>query len=188
VSTRARRFPGKNGAKKSRIVGGAGLKRPCRVSLTGLVVERRHAESIVPNCPVAVEAILPDITCPFHPERLEHDRPDRVSPGNHTNLIDCNYDGGGLGKGGTATLMVDGRQVAQGRIERTIPFRISADETLDIGEDTGTTVSEVHQLPFKFTADLKKVAIQLTDAALSSEDEAEIRSNMAEIGLSEQSK
>jgi len=109
---------------------------------------------------------------------------DRLSPGNHTILVDFNYDGG-LGKGGTATLMVDGRQVAQGRIERTIPFRISADETLDIGEDTGTPVSEDYQVPFKFSGELKKVAIQLTDAVLSEEDEAEIRRIRAEIGLSE---
>ena len=111
--------------------------------------------------------------------------PDRLSPGNHTILVDFNYDGRGLGKGGSATLMVDGKQVAQGRIERTIPFRISADETLDIGEDTGTPVSEDYQVPFKFTGALKKVAIQLTDATLSPEDEAEIRKMKAEIGLSE---
>jgi hypothetical protein len=59
--------------------------------------------------------------------------PDQLSPCKHTILVDFNYDGGGLGKGDTATLTVDGRQVAQGRIERTIPFRISADETLNIG-------------------------------------------------------
>jgi hypothetical protein len=80
--------------------------------------------------------------------------PGRLSPGKHTILIDFKYDGG-LGKGGTATLMVDGKQIAQGKIERTIPFRISADETLDIGEDTGTPVSEDYQVPFKFTGDLK---------------------------------
>jgi hypothetical protein len=100
-------------------------------------------------------------------------------------LIDFNYDGGGIGKGGTATIMVDGKQVAQGRIERTIPFRISADETLDIGEDTGTPVSEDYQVPFKFTGVLTKVAIQLTDSVLSAEEEAEIRRMRAEIGLSE---
>jgi hypothetical protein len=75
--------------------------------------------------------------------------------------------------------------VAQGRIERTIPFRISADETLDIGEDTGTPVSEDYQVPFKFTGVLKKVAIQLTDSVLNAEEEAEIRKMRAEIGLSE---
>jgi hypothetical protein len=110
--------------------------------------------------------------------------PDRLSPGKHAILIDFKYDGG-LGKGGTATLMVDGKQVAQGRIERTIPFRISADETLDIGEDTGTPVSADYQVPFKFTGDLKKVVIQLTDAVLSAEEEGEIKRIRAEIGMSE---
>jgi len=98
-------------------------------------------------------------------------------------MLDFAYEGG-LGKSGTATLTVDGNQVAQGKIERTIPFRISADETLDIGEDTGTPVSEDYQVPFKFTGTLKKVAIQLTDAKLSAEDEEEIRRIRAEIGLS----
>ena len=36
-----------------------------------------------------------------------------------------------MGKGGTGTLSVDGTQVAQGRIERTIPIRISLNEGLD---------------------------------------------------------
>jgi arylsulfatase len=110
--------------------------------------------------------------------------PEQLSPGEHTILVDMQYDGGGLGKGGTATMTVDGKQVAQGRIEHTIPFRISADETLDIGEDTGTPVSEDYQVPFKFTGDLKKVAIQLTDVPLSPEDQAEIERIRAEIGLS----
>jgi len=109
--------------------------------------------------------------------------PDRLAPGPHTIVLDFAYEGG-LGKSGTATLIVDGNQVAQGKIDRTIPFRISADETLDIGEDTGTPVSEDYQVPFKFTGTLKKVAIQLTDAKLSAEDEEEIRRIRAEIGLS----
>jgi len=109
--------------------------------------------------------------------------PEPLPPGNHTILLDFTYDGG-LGKGGIARLMVDGKEAAQGKVERTIPFRISADETLDIGEDTGTPVSEDYHVPFKFTGDLKKVAIQLTDAKLSPEDEAEIWKIQAEIGLS----
>jgi hypothetical protein len=109
--------------------------------------------------------------------------PDKLPPGKHTILLDFTYDGG-LGKSGTGVLSVDGKEVAQGKIERTIPFRISADETLDIGEDTGTPVSEEYQVPFKFTGDLKKVASQLTDAKLSPEDEEEIRRIRAEIGLS----
>ena len=111
--------------------------------------------------------------------------PGRLSTGAHTILIDFTYDGGGPGKGDIAKLMVDGQQVAQGRIERTIPFRISAVEILDIGEDTGTLVSEDYQAPFKFTGELKKVVIQLTDAPLSAEGKAEIGKMRAEVGLSE---
>ena len=70
---------------------------------------------------------------------------------------------------------MDGKQVAQGRIERTIPFRVSVDETLDIGEDTGTPVSEDYHVPFKFTGDLNRVVIRLTDSPLSAEDEEQIR-------------
>src|SRR6202011_5432699 len=111
--------------------------------------------------------------------------PDRLSPGNHTILVDFNYDGGGLGKGGAATLMVDGRPVAQGKIERTIPFRISADETLDIGEDTGTPVSEDYRVPFKFTGALNRVLIRLGDTQLNADDEEQIRRAKAAIAVSE---
>jgi hypothetical protein len=55
------------------------------------------------------------------------------------------------------TLQVDGKTVATGRIERTLPFRVSADETLDCGDDTGTSVSGDYQVPFKFTGTLEKV-------------------------------
>jgi arylsulfatase A-like enzyme len=111
--------------------------------------------------------------------------PDQLSPGNHTIVLDFTYDGGGLGKPGTAKLLVDGQQVAEGRIERTIPFRISADETLDIGEDTGTPVSEDYQVPFRFTGELKKLAIQLMDAPLTAEEQAEIERMRANNALSE---
>jgi arylsulfatase A-like enzyme len=50
------------------------------------------------------------------------------------------YDGGGPGKGGTATLFVNGAQVAEGRIEHTQGAIFSADETADVGVDLGTAV------------------------------------------------
>ncbi len=51
------------------------------------------------------------------------------------------YDGGGLAKGGNVTLYLDGKKVGEGRVERTVPMIFSADETCDIGSDTGTAVS-----------------------------------------------
>ncbi len=52
------------------------------------------------------------------------------------------YDGGGLGKGGTATLYIDGKSVGTGRIERTEAFLFSADETLDVGNEYGSPVTK----------------------------------------------
>jgi len=97
---------------------------------------------------------------------------DQLPAGKHTIMLDFKYDGGGIGKGGLATLTVDGQQAAAGRIKRTLPFRISLDETLDIGEDTGTPVCEyyVEQMPFKFTGTLKQVVINIGQEKLSSEN------------------
>ena len=39
------------------------------------------------------------------------------------------YDGGGLAKGGTVTLYIDGKAVGSGRLNETVPMVFSADET-----------------------------------------------------------
>ena len=51
------------------------------------------------------------------------------------------YDGGGMGKGGTVTLFCDGKEAGKGRVEQTQGIVFSADETTDIGYESGTTVS-----------------------------------------------
>jgi arylsulfatase len=58
----------------------------------------------------------------------------------------------------------DGSEV-RGKIERTIPVRISLDETFDIAEDTGTPVVEdyVNRMPFHFTGTLNKFVITLAE-------------------------
>jgi arylsulfatase len=38
-------------------------------------------------------------------------------------------------------LHVDGARVGEGRVNATVPLVFSADETTDVGRDTGTTVS-----------------------------------------------
>jgi arylsulfatase len=97
-----------------------------------------------------------------------------LTPGKHIITLDFKYDGGGIGKGGLVTLAVDGKEVANGKLMRTIPFRVSADETLDIGEDTGTPVSEDYHVPFKFTGVIDKVVVDLGEAKLSPQDQKEL--------------
>ena len=65
-----------------------------------------------------------------------------IPPGKHQVRMEFAYDGGGLAKGGTITLYVDGAEVGRGRVEATIPMVFSADETADVGRDTGSAVSD----------------------------------------------
>ena len=58
---------------------------------------------------------------------------DTLSEGEHQVRLEFAYDGGGLGKGGTASLYLDGTKVGEGRVEGTVPMAFSADETLDLG-------------------------------------------------------
>ena len=95
---------------------------------------------------------------------------DPLRPGKHSVVVDFAYDGGGVGKGGTATLSVDGQEVAKGRIERTTPFRYSLDETFDVGADTGTPVNLDYDVPFTFTGVIEKVQVKLGEAGLGAAD------------------
>ncbi len=99
-----------------------------------------------------------------------------LKPGKHTVVLDFQYDGGGIGKGGTGTISVDGMQVAKGRIERTVPLRFSLDETFDVGEDTGTPVSLNYDVPFKFTGTIEKVVINLDQTKLGAADQQKLKS------------
>jgi arylsulfatase len=58
--------------------------------------------------------------------------------------LQFDYDeaGEGTGKGGEATIYVNGKQVAAGRIEKTQPALYSADETADVGLDEATQVAD----------------------------------------------
>ena len=102
---------------------------------------------------------------------------DKLAAGKHTIKFDFQYEGRGYGKGGTGTLSVDGKEVAQGKIERTIPVRFSLDETMDVGMDTGTPVVEdyVNKMPFRFTGGLQKVVVELGKSGLGAVDEKELK-------------
>jgi arylsulfatase len=56
--------------------------------------------------------------------------------------MELDYDGDGLGKGAAVTLYIDGNQVGEGRLPATVPLLFSGDETTDLGQDTGSPVSD----------------------------------------------
>lgn len=102
--------------------------------------------------------------------------------GKATIVFDFVYDGGGLGKGGTATITVNGQKVASGKIQQTQCCFFSADEGTDVGEDAGTAVTDAYTVPFKFTGKINKVNIQfnatttaILDAAANAQSEAALK-------------
>jgi arylsulfatase len=93
-----------------------------------------------------------------------------LTEGEHQVRLEFAYDGGGLGKGGTSALFLDGTKVGEGRVEATVPMLFSADETLDIGSDSGTPVSD--DLPvdeLEFNGKVRWVEIDLGDDAEDSD-------------------
>jgi arylsulfatase len=75
-------------------------------------------------------------------QRFKIDADAAIPPGTHQVRMEFAYDGGGLAKGGTVTLYLDGDQVGEGRVEGTVPMIFSADETADVGRDTASPVSD----------------------------------------------
>jgi arylsulfatase A-like enzyme len=85
-------------------------------------------------------------------------------PGAHEVLFDFEYDGGGVGKGGTGTLVVDGEPVAQARIERTVAFLFTYGEGFDVGVDLYTAVSDEYaQGANTFTGEIEWVRIDVPE-------------------------
>jgi hypothetical protein len=65
-----------------------------------------------------------------------------IPAGEHQVRMEFAYDGGGLAKGGTVTLYVDGAKVGDGRVDATVPIIFSDDETIHVGSDSATPVSD----------------------------------------------
>ena len=86
-----------------------------------------------------------------------------VPAGDHQVRVEFTYDGGGLGKGGTATLFVDGNKVAEGRVEATVPMIFSGDETCDLGEDTASPVADDYPANPAFTGRVRWVQLDIGD-------------------------
>ena len=115
-------------------------------------------------------------------KRVKWEGPEPLAPGKHVVEFDFKYAGlgaatmafgsyAGLGQGGTGVLRVDGKDVATQTMEHTIPFILQWDEALDVGSDTGTSVSDAdYSAPFEFTGKINKVTLTIDRPKLSPED------------------
>ena len=89
--------------------------------------------------------------------------PEALPAGPATITLDFAYDGGGPGKGGKATLYVNGKSVAEGRVDKTQPNVFSADETADVGIDNQTPVADRIGIgtETKFTGTINKITLEV---------------------------
>jgi arylsulfatase A-like enzyme len=115
-------------------------------------------------------------------KRIKWEGPDALAPGKHTVEFDFKYDGlgggtlafnnmSGIGRSGTGTLKVDGKEVVTQKMEKTLPLILQWDESFDIGSDTGTPVNDQdYQCPFVFTGKFSKITLKVDRPQLSPED------------------
>ncbi len=64
-----------------------------------------------------------------------------IPAGDHQVRMEFAYAGGGLGKGGKATLFIDGNKVGETKVDATLSIVFSADDGCDVGVDSGAPVS-----------------------------------------------
>jgi arylsulfatase A-like enzyme len=89
-----------------------------------------------------------------------------IPPGAHQVRMEFAYDRGGLAKGGTVTLYLDGEKTGGGRVEGTVPMLFSGDETCDVGSDTASPVSDDYTSEeSQFNGTVEWVQIDIDEAA-----------------------
>jgi arylsulfatase A-like enzyme len=100
-----------------------------------------------------------------------------LKPGKHTIRFDFKYAGPGFGKGGTGTLIVDGKEVAKKTMENTTPIEFPEDEDFDVGQDTRTGVAMIeyrYDCPFKFTGKIDKLRFDLGPTQYTAQDRKQL--------------
>jgi arylsulfatase len=89
-----------------------------------------------------------------------------IPPGTHQVRMEFAYDGGGLAKGGTVSLYVDGEKIGEGHVQATVPMMFSGDETTDVGSDTASPVSDDYTgASSEFTGTVNWVQLDIDQAA-----------------------
>jgi arylsulfatase len=89
-----------------------------------------------------------------------------IPTGTHQVRMEFAYDGGGLAKGGTVSLYVDGEKSGEGRVDATVPLIFSGDETCDLGSDTASPVTPDYTTESsRFNGTVEWVRIDVDEAA-----------------------
>jgi arylsulfatase A-like enzyme len=95
-------------------------------------------------------------------ERVKWLGKEALAPGKHKLVFQWDYDGPGLGKGGTGTLKIDGKVVDKHPMPKSLPITTGWNEVFNVGIDTATPVDDTdYQVPFPFTGKIEKLTVKL---------------------------
>lgn len=85
-----------------------------------------------------------------------------LAAGKHSIEVDTTISS--PGRPGTVTIKVDGKQIGEVALAKTVPLAFTASETFDVGVDLGSTVSldYLDKRPFEFDGTIHSVKVNLT--------------------------
>lgn len=97
-------------------------------------------------------------------ERYTSRTVEKLSPGRHQIVVDTTI--AKPGSPADVVVSVDGKEVARVKVERTVPAAFTASETLDVGTDLGSPVSQDYfdRRPFAFDGKIHSVDVELKQA------------------------
>jgi hypothetical protein len=96
-------------------------------------------------------------------ERFKIEGQQTIPSGEHQVRMEFDYDGGGIGKGGTVSLYLDGEPVGQGRVEATQGLLIV--EEMNVGKNPVPVSDDYGPKDSEFTGRVRWVQIDIDEAA-----------------------
>jgi arylsulfatase A-like enzyme len=106
-----------------------------------------------------------------------------IPPGRHVLSAEIRVDKQGkFGGGGSTTLRLGKKDIAEGRFEQQVAGYFTVNEGFDVGCDTCSPVSDMYQSPFNFTGTILRVMVDISEATfgdLAAQHEARARFALA---------
>lgn len=122
----------------------------------------------------------------FNSERFNVSSKDKLPAGKHILSAEIKVTKENVpGVGGKVTLRSGKKTIGEGKFEKQVPFRFTVQEGFDVGCDLVTPVSDQYESPYRFTGDLKRVMVDISDATFNELTE-EVKHALAKVAMGSQ--
>jgi arylsulfatase len=86
-----------------------------------------------------------------------------IPSGTHQVRMAFDYDGGGMAKGATVSLYLDGDKIGEGRLEQPVSLMFAVNNTCDIGHQRGSLVTHEYGRDNAFSGNVNWVQLAIED-------------------------